>query len=81
MDMSMLDQIPLPSLQLLPLQYHEFHSLPADFGHQNVIEISEASNTAAFDTGVDVRDLRRCVICGKKVAEGLRPGKKLKMYW
>jgi len=69
----MSDQVPLPSLQLLPpLQHHEFYSLPADFGYQN--EISEVSNTTAFDTVVDARDLRRCVVCGKMAAGGPRPG-------
>jgi hypothetical protein len=59
-------------LQFLPLQPHEFDSLPAGFEYEH--EISEASNTVAFATGVDDRDLRRCVVCGRKAAIGPRPG-------
>ncbi|KAM6497253.1 hypothetical protein JOM56_007726 [Amanita muscaria] len=54
------------------LHSHEFHSLPAGFGYQH--EISEASNTTDFDTAVDARDLRCCVVCGKEAAGGPRPG-------
>jgi hypothetical protein len=61
----------MPDLQFLPLQPHEFDSLPAGFEYEH--EISEASNTIAFDTEVDGRDLRRCVVCGRR-AEGPRPG-------
>ncbi|KZP06079.1 hypothetical protein FIBSPDRAFT_1053750, partial [Athelia psychrophila] len=68
----MSDQVPLSSLQFLPLQAREFRSLPAGFEYQH--EISEASNTTAFDTGVDARDLGRCVVCGLKRAWGPRPG-------
>jgi hypothetical protein len=42
----MSDQVPL---QFLALQPHEFDSLPAGFEYEH--EISEASNTTAFDTG------------------------------
>jgi hypothetical protein len=62
----------MSSLQLLALQPHEFHSLPAGFAYPH--EISEASNTVAFDTGVDARDRRYCVICGKQAEPGPRPG-------
>jgi hypothetical protein len=55
---------PSSSLEFPPLQYHEFHSLPGGFEYQH--EISEESNSAAFDIGVDARDLRRCVICGNE---------------
>jgi hypothetical protein len=64
----MSNQVPL---QCTRLQSHEFHSLPDGFGYQH--EISEASNTSAFDTEVDARDLRRCVVCGKEAAGGPRP--------
>jgi hypothetical protein len=37
-------------LQFLPLQPHEFDSLPAGFEYED--EISEVSNTIAFDTAV-----------------------------
>ena len=57
---------------ILPIQPHEFDSLPAGFEYEH--EISEASNTIAFDMGVDARDLRRCVVCGRKMAGGPRPG-------
>ncbi|KAF8339310.1 hypothetical protein F5887DRAFT_1077528 [Amanita rubescens] len=50
------------------------HSLPTGFGYQHEISESEASNTTAFDTRVDARDLRRCVVCGKKAREGPHPG-------
>jgi len=62
------DQVPL---QFLPLQPHEFEGLPAGFEYEH--EISEASNTTAFDTGVDARDLRRCVVCGRRAAGGQHP--------
>ena len=52
----MLDEV---SLQFLPLQPHEFEGLPAGFEYEH--EISEDFNTTAFNTGVDTRDLRRCV--------------------
>ena len=58
--------------QFLPLQSHEFDSLPAGFEYEHHDEISETSNTIAFDTRVDARDLRRCVVCGKK-ARGVGP--------
>jgi hypothetical protein len=64
-------EVPSSSLQLLPLKHHEFRSLPAGFGYQH--EISEAANTTAFDTEVDARDLRRCVVCGRKAGEGPHP--------
>jgi hypothetical protein len=60
----MTDQVPSSSLELPPLRYHEFHSLPGGFEYQH--EISEESNSAAFDLGVDARDLQRCVICGNE---------------
>jgi hypothetical protein len=60
----MTDQVPSSSLEFSPLQYHEFHSLPSGFEYQP--EISEESNSAAFDTGVDARDLQCCVICGNE---------------
>ena len=62
------DQVPL---QFPPLQPHGFDSLPAGFEYEH--EIPEASNTTAFDTGVDGRDLRRCVVCGKRAAGGPHP--------
>ncbi|KAH9995410.1 hypothetical protein BJV74DRAFT_829865 [Russula compacta] len=65
----MSDQV---SLQVLPIQPHEFDSLPAGFEYEH--EISEASNTIAFDTGVDARDLRRCVVCSRNAAGGPHPG-------
>jgi hypothetical protein len=58
-------------LLFVPLQPHEFQELPAGFEYRH--EISEGSNTTAFNTGVDTRDLRRCVVCGKsafKVGSG-----------
>lgn len=65
----MSDQV---ALQFLPTQPHEFISLPAGFEY--VHEISEVSNTSTFDTGVDARDLRRCVVCRRKAKDGPRPG-------
>lgn len=61
-----------PPLQFLPLLPHEFDNLPAGFGYEH--PISEVSNTIAFDTGLDARDLRRCVICGRVAGVGRRPG-------
>jgi hypothetical protein len=58
-------------LHFLPKQPHEFDSLPAGFEYEH--EISEASNTIAFATRVDDRDLRRCVVCGRRAADGPRP--------
>jgi hypothetical protein len=49
-------------IQLQPLQHQDFHSLPAGFEYQNKASI--ASNSIAFGTAVDARDLRRCVVCG-----------------
>ena len=66
--MFMADQVPL---KFLPLPPHEFDGLPAGFEYEH--EISEASNTTAFDTAVDGRDLRRCVVCGKRAAGGPHP--------
>jgi hypothetical protein len=60
------------SLQFLPIKPNEFDSLPAGFEYAH--EISEASNTITFDTGVDARDLRCCVVCGRKAAGGPHPG-------
>jgi hypothetical protein len=54
----MSDQVPL---QFQPLQPHEFYSLPVGFEYSH--EISETSNTDAFDARVDARDLSRCVVC------------------
>jgi len=65
----MSDQVPW---QFSPLPPHEFDSLPAGFEYEH--EISEVSNTTAFDTGVDARDLRRCVVCGRRAAGGRHPG-------
>jgi hypothetical protein len=65
----MSNQLPL---QLPPLQPHEFDSLPAGFEYQH--EVSETSNTITFDTGVDDRDLQRCVVCGRKAEGGPHPG-------
>ena len=65
----MTDQVPL---LFLPLQPNEFHSLPSGFEYQH--EISEDSNTVAFDTEVDARDLRCCVVCGRQAQGGPRPG-------
>jgi hypothetical protein len=58
-------------LQLLSLKPHEFDSLPVGFEYEH--EISEASNTIAFDTGLDERDLRSCVVCGRMAAGGRHP--------
>ncbi len=60
------------SLQLPPLSPSEFWSLPDGFGYQH--EISEVSNTVAFDTELDKRDHRCCVVCGLKSYGGPRPG-------
>jgi hypothetical protein len=62
------------ALRLLPIQPHEFDSLLAGFEYEH--DISEVSNTTAFDTRVDARDLRSCVVCGKKAVGGLHPGVK-----
>ena len=59
------------TLRFRPLQPHEFYSLPAGFEYEH--EISEASNTIAFNTGVDARDHKCCVICGRRAAGGPRP--------
>jgi hypothetical protein len=59
------------TLRFRPLQLHELYSLPAGFEYEH--EISEASNTIAFNTGVDARDLKRCVVCGRRAAGGPRP--------
>jgi len=59
-------------LQFPPLPPNEFWSLPDGFGYQH--QISEASNTVAFDTELDGRDHRRCVVCGRISSGGLRPG-------
>ncbi|KIM42867.1 hypothetical protein M413DRAFT_124969 [Hebeloma cylindrosporum] len=61
-------QVPL---KLLPLQPHEFHSLPPGFEYHH--EISEVSNTTAFETAVDERDFETCVLCGREAEEGLHP--------
>jgi hypothetical protein len=61
----------MADLQFLSLQPHEFDSLPVGFEYEH--EISEASNTIAFDTGLDDRDLRRCVVCGMRAAGGPHP--------
>ena len=50
MEDSDLDFMP-DQFQFLALQPREFNSLPAGFEYE--YEISEASNTIAFDTGVD----------------------------
>ena len=63
------DEVPL---QFLPLQPHEFEGLPAGFEYEH--EISEDSNTTAFNTGVDTRDLRCCVVCGRRAVGGHSPG-------
>ena len=63
------DQVPL---QISPLAPHEFDSLPAGFEYEH--EISEVSNTIAFDRGVDARDFRCCVVCGRKAEGGPHPG-------
>jgi hypothetical protein len=59
-------------LHFQPLQPQDFSSLPAGFEYSH--EISEASNTVAFDTGIDARDYRRCIVCGEKAAGGPHPG-------
>jgi hypothetical protein len=46
--------------------------LPAGFKYEH--EVSETSNTIAFDTGIDDRDLQRCVVCGRKAEGGPHPG-------
>jgi hypothetical protein len=61
----------MADLQFLPLQPHEFDSLQAGFEYEH--EISETSNTIAFDTRIDGRDFRRCVVCGRRAKGGLRP--------
>ena len=58
--------------QFLPLRPHEFDRLPAGFEYEHAI--SEASNTIGFETEVDARDLRRCVVCGRRAGGGPRPG-------
>ena len=63
------DQTPL---QFPPLPPSEFWGLPEGFGYQH--QISEASNTVAFDTGLDDRDHQRCVVCGLRSSGGPRPG-------
>ena len=68
LDTFMSDQVPL---QFLPLQPREFDSLPAGFEYEH--QISDSSNTIAFDTEVDARDLRRWVVCGRRAAGGPRP--------
>jgi hypothetical protein len=67
--MFMADQVPL---KFLPLPPHEFDGLPVGFEYEH--EISEDSNTTAFETGVDCRDHRHCVVCGRRVAGGPHPG-------
>ena len=62
----------MPPLNFLPLQPHEFDSLPHGFEYPH--SISESSNTIAFNRGVDERDLQYCVICGRKAREGQNPG-------
>lgn len=69
LDTIMSDQVPF---EFLPLKPHEFDSLPSGFEYQH--EISEDSNTITFDTAVDARDLRCCVVCGLKAEDGPRPG-------
>ena len=59
-------------LQFSPLPPNEFWALPRGFEYKH--EISEASNTVAFDTELDKRDDRRCVVCGRKSHGGPRPG-------
>ena len=59
-------------LQFPPLLPSEFWSLPDGFGYQH--QISEASNTDIFETGLDDRDHRRCVVCGHRSSGDLRPG-------
>jgi hypothetical protein len=56
----------------LPIKPHEFDSLLAGFEYEH--EISEVSNTIAFDKRVGDRDLRRCVVCGRRAAGGPHPG-------
>jgi hypothetical protein len=68
LDIFMPDQV----LQFPPLKPHEFNSLPAGFEYEH--EISEASNTIAFDTVVNARDLHRCVVCGRRAKGGAYPG-------
>jgi hypothetical protein len=46
------------------IQPHEFCRLPVGFEYQH--EISEVSNATAFNNGVNARDGRRCVVCGRK---------------
>lgn len=65
----MSDQVPL---QLLPLQPHEFLTLLVGFEYGH--EISEASNTIAFDTKIDARDFKTCVVCGWEAEGGFHPG-------
>src|SRR6266404_4469206 len=58
-------------LHFPPLPYSEFWSLPDGFGYKH--EISEASNTVAFDTGLDKRDSQCCVVCGIETSGGYKP--------
>jgi hypothetical protein len=60
------------TLRFRPLQPHDFYSLPAGFEYEH--EISEVSNTIAFDTVVNARDFKRCVVCGRRALGGPRPG-------
>ena len=69
--MLMSDQVPLQFLPVQPYSY-EFDSLPAGFEYGH--DISEPSNTIAFDTALDARDLRRCVVCGRTATGGPHPG-------
>jgi hypothetical protein len=61
----------MSDLQFLPLQPHDFDSLPDGFEYEHYI--SSTSNTSAFDTAVDNRDLESCVVCGGGSAGGPRP--------
>ena len=49
-------------IQLSPLSYQDFYSLPAGFEYSN--RISEASKRTSFTNGLKKRDLTRCIVCG-----------------
>ena len=49
-------------IHLPPLQFQEFHELPAGFEYP--YKIKEAFNRAGFAGGVMARDSQQCVVCG-----------------
>ena len=53
----------LIQLELPPLPIQDFNRTPVGFEYQR--KISKAPSVTGFAGGVDTRDLRRCVVCGK----------------